>query len=130
MRFIFGIILFYTIQPLVASDFNHYITIQEKEESKFLHQTVRKYGDITRFEVIIGDKDISNAPFDTPVTRKLRLFLNCERKEFSVVLTTLFDRNGMKMKSLVAPPGTETYVKPSNEIETKWMERACDTSVR
>ncbi len=47
------------------------------------------------------------------------------RKEFSVVLTTLFDRNGMKMKSLVAPPGTETYVKSSNEIETKWMERAC-----
>ena len=125
MKFIFGIILFYTIQPLVASDFNHYVTIQEKEESKFLHQTVRKYGDITRFEVIIGDKDISNAPFDTPVTRKLRLFLNCERKEFSVVLTTLFDRNGMKMKSLVAPPGTETYVKPSNKIETKWMERAC-----
>ena len=59
------------------------------------------------------------------MTRKLRLFLNCDKKEFSVVLTTLFDRNGMKMKSLVAPPGTETYVKPSNKIETKWMERAC-----
>ena len=68
MKFIFGIILFYTIQPLVASDFNHYITIQEKEESKFLHQTVRKYGDITRFEVIIGDKYISNAPFQKTET--------------------------------------------------------------
>jgi len=124
MRFIFAMLL-YTVQPLVASDFNHYVTIQEKEESKFLHQTVREQGNITRFEVIIGDKDISDASFDTPVTRKLRLFLNCERKEFSVVLTTLFDRNGMKMKSLVAPPGTETYVKSSNEIETKWMERAC-----
>ena len=124
MRFIFAMLL-YTVQPLVASDFNHYVTIQEKEESKFLHQTVREQGNITRFEVIIGDKDISDASFDTPVTRKLRLFLNCERKEFSVVLTTLFDRNGMKIKSLVAPPGTETYVKSSNEIETKWMERAC-----
>ena len=124
MRFIFAMLL-YTVQPLVASDFNHYVTIQEKEESKFLHQTVREQGNITRFEVIIGDKDISNAPFDTPVTRKLRLFLNCERKEFSVVLTTLFDRNGMKIKSLVAPPGTETYVKPSNEIEHKWVETAC-----
>ena len=59
MRFIFGILLLYTIQPLMASDFNNYIIIQEKETSKFLHQTVRRYGDITRFEVIIGDKDIS-----------------------------------------------------------------------
>ena len=125
MRFIFGILLLYTIQPLMASDFNNYVIIQEKETSKFLHQTVRRYGDITRFEVIIGDKDISKSAPDTPVTRKLRIFLNCQTKEFSLVLTTLFDINGMKMKSFVAPPGTETYVKPSTKIENDWVESIC-----
>ena len=83
--FIGNIVFFNNV---VANDLIEFSSIKQGEDSKFLHPSVRKYGDRVRFEVLIGIVNIDNMQSDIPVTRKLRFLTDCENKKFALMMST------------------------------------------
>ena len=121
--FIGNIVFFNNV---IGNDLIEFSSIKQGEDSKFLHPSVRKYGDRVRFEVLIGIVNIDNIQSDIPVTRKLRFLTDCENKKFALLMVSRFDINGRLLKSMITPPGTEEYIEPMFSYQEEWINNTCE----
>lgn len=104
-----------------------FAVVEQGEKVSFDSQSVRKLGELTRFEISIRARKADERPAGSAALRQVRYVAKCAAGEMALASVFLIDDNGRVLKNMVVPPGGGDYEKPAaGSQEAAWIAKACD----